>query len=79
MNQGDRTMKYRFKRSFPPHAMGDPVPDSYTPGVIATMLEYGRIEPLPDVAPVTDPAKAATSSPADKMVRAPRVARKGVA
>lgn len=74
--------RYRFKYSAHPHGKGDPVPDSYPPGMIQTMLAYGRIEPVPEPeahAPVEDPAKAITVPAEDKMVRpAPRIKRKGV-
>jgi hypothetical protein len=60
-------MKYRFKRPCPPHAKGDPVPASFGKGVLATMLSYGRIEPVPDTEPAAE--KHIERAPADKMQR----------
>jgi hypothetical protein len=72
--------QYKFLRPYPPHNIGDPVPDTYGAGMIQTMLDYKRIVRVAEpYAPVSDPAKALTESPADKMVRMERVKRKGVA
>lgn len=70
-------MKYRFLHAYPPYTKGDAVPDTYTTGMIQTMLDCRRIEAVPDAVPVED--KNLDHSPADKMLRPARVKRKGVA
>lgn len=71
-------MKYRFVRNCHPHSKGDPVPDTFTPGVIKTMLAYGRIEPIPDAVAAPEPVEPKVfTPPADKQLRPDRVKRKG--
>jgi hypothetical protein len=73
--------KYRFRVAYPPHAKGDPVPDTFTEGMIATMLEYRRIEPVPEPAAETEPdtfpaEKQVEVAPSDKMMRRGKVRNK---
>lgn len=77
--------QYKFLRPYPPHNIGDLVPETYSKGMVNTMLAYNRImrvapEPVA-VAPASEPVKALTKAPADKMLKVgnPKVHRKGVA
>jgi hypothetical protein len=73
-------MQYRFKLTRHPYAKGDRVPESFSKGTIATMLAYGRIEPIREAVkaePPTEPEKSIPAAPADKMLRPNRVKVKG--
>lgn len=73
----------RFRVQYRQFQPGDTVPAAWDHGVRGTLAQVGKAEwvEVPDAhAPVDDPAKAMTESPADKMLRpAPRIKRKGVA
>lgn len=55
-------MKYRFKRLHLNFNPGDPVPETYSPGVVDALLMRGLIGPVTSA----EPAKAIAAPPANK-------------
>lgn len=72
--------RYRFTRAYNGMAKGSMVPDTFSPGQVATMLQYGRIEAVPDEPAhepdSAEPVKAIEFSPEDKMMRRGKVRNK---
>lgn len=59
---------YRFKINYRQFRAGDEVPDSYPPGVVRSLLDYGRIERVN----VEDkPAKKRGRPPKNKAIKSP--------
>lgn len=71
--------KYRFRFARPPYQKGDIVPNGvFGKGEMQTMIDFNRIEPVPDVAPkhhapVNDPS---LDGGKDKPIDAPKLSNR---
>ena len=74
--------KYQFKRMYRNYNAGDPVPETFTPGVVDALLQRGVICACVEVAEtVPSAAKTIDYPPADKSManRSGKTRRKGAA
>jgi hypothetical protein len=65
-------MRYRFKIPHRQFHIGDLVPEAWDAGMVSTLLQVHRIEPVAD----EPEAKRITAPPADKKLHAGRVRQK---